>query len=315
MDPTTISSSTWLPPIKKWNYSEAFTSMTLLKATLLGNGTAKAQAAQCSLFWCVNTYQSSVINGRLSEIITATWHSPNRTLIDEETFSLSPPALPGQSSSVFAVTIRAPGSLRNWLLQVLTFSESWAIVDGPKQIRIVPDVSRNWSSSLTTLFSPTYDAMRFLRDHEPADVMANVAKAMTTYLRSRNEPKEFAEYADSWPKSWSQIKDSLRDTGPARGTAYELRIYIAVRWGWLAFSGAVLVSTVLFFVMVAVQSASNGVAVWKSSPLALLFHGPRLVDWDHTTAVESVSDMEAVARSIRVQLNERSGIMSERNEG
>jgi hypothetical protein len=152
--------------------------------------------------------------------------------------------------------------------------------------------------------------MRSSREYEPADVMANLAKSMTTYMRSRNETEE----SDVYKTYQANMRPQIREVGTVRGTSHDLRIYVAVRWSWLAFSGVILVLTVLFFVMVAVQSASNGVGVWKSSPLALLFHGPRLVDSDHTTAVDSVSEMEAVARGIRVQLHERSGIMSERTE-
>jgi hypothetical protein len=85
--PTALASSAWLPPVKKEVNSGAFASMTLLKSTHLGNWTVKATATQCSLFWCVNTYQSSVSNGRVSENITESWQPPDLNFSDRETTS------------------------------------------------------------------------------------------------------------------------------------------------------------------------------------------------------------------------------------
>jgi hypothetical protein len=54
------------------------------------------------------------------------------------------------------------------------------------------------------------------------------------------------------------------------------------------------------------QSANEGVAVWKSSPLALLFHGVHLRSLEVREPMD-VAGMESRAKKIRVQLRRGEG--------
>lgn len=56
------------------------------------------------------------------------------------------------------------------------------------------------------------------------------------------------------------------------GTAYTTSTCITVRWAWLSLPCSLLAVTIGFFVMVILKSKDSQ-KTWKSSPLALLFHG------------------------------------------
>jgi hypothetical protein len=118
---------------------------------------------------------------------------------------------------------------------------------------------------------------------------------MTTYFRSINN-REVTSYFFSGL--------NIADDGPFMGTAYELQAYIAIRWIWLAFPASLLVLTLLFLVFIVAQSAESGVAVWKSSPLVLLFHGLNTSSVEQVHGVIEIADMEDHARTMEVSLQD-----------
>jgi hypothetical protein len=89
---------------------------------------------------------------------------------------------------------------------------------------------------------------------------------------------------------------------PAMGTANELHVYVDIRWEWLIFTGAILVLTICFFVLVVFQSAKDEVVVWKESPLALLFHGLQLKEERDQSGPMDLAGMESKAKKVRVRL-------------
>jgi hypothetical protein len=101
-------------------------------------------------------------------------------------------------------------------------------------------------------------------------VTLNLAKAITAYLRATRPEEQTRPLLNS---DLEQIQHNSTGAGPVISKSYRLEVYIHIRWAWMAFSGSVVVLTMLFFVMIVAQSAGHGVAVWKSSPLALLYHG------------------------------------------
>lgn len=137
-----------------------------------------------------------------------------------------------------------------------------------------------------------YDIYRQLRDLGSKEVVSNLAKALTIYIRTLDRDSQIHGL-------YELNEERLRGVGNATGTAYALQVYIHVRWPWISFAGAILVFTILFFVLVVAQSARHGVAVWKSSSLALLFHG--LVAQPECKG-NNVASMEDQAKYIRVRL-------------
>lgn len=131
-----------------------------------------------------------------------------------------------------------------------------------------------------------------------AEVSTNLAKAITTYLRTLKISEQEALPPFSSDRT---VKYEINGAGPATGTSYSLEVYIEIRWAWMAFLGAVLVLTILLFVLVVAQSARHNVAVWKSSPLALMFHGPESSK-HQPVDLQSIAEMERYAKTLEVRL-------------
>lgn len=68
----------------------------------------------------------------------------------------------------------------------------------------------------------------------------------------------------------------------------------------------------LFFTLVIIESAKSDVAIWKSSPLALVFHGLNASSVEQLRGTTELAEMDARARQIEVRLRDTgSGVMLE----
>lgn len=102
---------------------------------------------------------------------------------------------------------------------------------------------------------------------------ANITEAVTGFTRA-NGAANFSE--------------------PVVGVAKEEKTCIAVRWPWLAFPTCLVLLTLAFFVVLVITTRPTDLrpAIWKSSPLALLYHGLS----DHPVDPSGVSDAGSVRR-------------------
>jgi len=136
----------------------------------------------------------------------------------------------------------------------------------------------NGSEALKTIYN--YGNVSFDRVNQ---VFENVSDSMTDFFRLQTLPK----YND-----------------PAQGLVTQNQTCLGVRWPWLAFPTALALLTLAFFIAMLVESrprASKYASIWKSTPLALLFHGLELLDRRHGY-VNDVDGMETMAREIKVRL-------------
>lgn len=95
------------------------------------------------------------------------------------------------------------------------------------------------------------------------------------------------------------------NSAPATGTALVAQTCIHVRWPWLALPASLLLLSSLFLISTMLQTRSPGDQVgkaWKSSPLALLFHGFSNEDQRNMGRFDSVGVMSKKAKAMRVQL-------------
>jgi hypothetical protein len=78
-------------------------------------------------------------------------------------------------------------------------------------------------------------------------------------------------------------------------------IYVHVHWPWIALPACVMASSLFFLALAMLQSHRYRIQVWKSSTLALLFHGlDRPVE--DAAHINDMSGMEKCAKEIRVRL-------------
>jgi hypothetical protein len=91
------------------------------------------------------------------------------------------------------------------------------------------------------------------------------------------------------------------DTVPGRAFAEET--YVEVRWRWIILPVLLQLSTLVLFITTVVYSHLNGVPIWKSSILAIIYHGVEDLDEKKDLAAERLSGMNKIAREDKVQFS------------
>jgi hypothetical protein len=309
----TITASSWLPPVEPTGNEDTLLNITILKGSTKSaeqNGDKMSyNATQCTLYWCINTYNSSVVNGQLVEKTLHSWNVPTAEWslgYSGRPKFLSPPPISSNSApTTFTLGYYAVGPLEDWLLDRLTFSNSYAVRETEYKngsLTWAPDVSSNISVP-GYVVPAVLDLIGLFQLNEPLEIFPNLAKSMTTLIRSTTDSEKTNE-------NFAGLK--IADEGPIIGVAYDLQVYIAIRWAWLAFAASLLVLMLLFFTLVIIESAKSDVAIWKSSPLALVFHGLNASSVEKLRGTTELAEMDARARQIEVRLRDTgSGVMLE----
>jgi Protein of unknown function (DUF3176) len=105
-------------------------------------------------------------------------------------------------------------------------------------------------------------------------------------------------------ETWSNLSDSITTymrqhggvnlSAPARGEALRLQTCVHIRWPFLAYPAALVLLAIIFFISMIIETrgAETSRHDWKSSPLALLFHG---LDRD------SIMNRDEIAESVRAR--------------
>lgn len=89
------------------------------------------------------------------------------------------------------------------------------------------------------------------------------------------------------------------------GTATYPVAYIQVRWAWLVYLASLSMLSMIFLGMSILLSARRSAPVWKSSILAVIFHG--ITEWPSSMSDDDVREragMEKTARSLSARLVE-----------
>lgn len=110
-------------------------------------------------------------------------------------------------------------------------------------------------------------------------LMANITTAMTAYVRSA---------------------DNLASRNILYGESHRVETYIRVRWGWLGLPVGLIALSIVFMVATIAKNERRRGMAWKSSSLALLFHGLEGVG---RGAGEGLGQMNEVARRTKVVLS------------
>ena len=95
-------------------------------------------------------------------------------------------------------------------------------------------------------------------------------------------------------------------TQQVEGQSFLTTQYIRVRWAWLILPSAVVLLGIVLLVATIYQSRRVSIAVWKSSPLALLFHP--LEGWSDTELNDvALGDMGKSAKAMSARLTVKDG--------
>lgn len=87
----------------------------------------------------------------------------------------------------------------------------------------------------------------------------------------------------------------------AQGTEYGLQTCIKVRWAWLILPSALILLTIVFLLATILGTRSRNMT-WKSSALALLFHGLDTISREQCGELMDLPAMENAAEQVQAKL-------------
>ena len=116
--------------------------------------------------------------------------------------------------------------------------------------------------------------------HDVEQTFQNISNSFTNYLREHGNENYSASVL---------------------GQALRHETCLAVRWVWLMFPSVAVLLTLLFFAAMVFDTRPTGhrAQIWKSSPLALLYHG---LERPNVEGVDHLKGMERAAKGMSVRL-------------
>ncbi|KAL0256776.1 hypothetical protein SLS55_009173 [Diplodia seriata] len=186
---------------------------------------------------CVNEYQAVVKDGNFTETVINTYsNSTQPSTRDNITIT------PDNTGQAFTIESYAWNAIEQYF---------WTMWDG--------NVTGSVGESSAT--SDVLDAIYQLGNNEHGGentTMAALAKSMTLLLRTQSKQQTNLASSDTFDRSVAQ------------GMAWTTQTYVHVRWMWLIFPAVLEGLTLVFLLGTIFMSSASGVAIWKSSTLALL---------------------------------------------
>ena len=94
------------------------------------------------------------------------------------------------------------------------------------------------------------------------------------------------------------------DQTPNKFTGFTIipEAYVHVRWQWMIFPVALELATLTLFILVIIHSRREGVPIWKSSILAIIYHSVEELRNERSPPTERLSDMQSAAEATAVGL-------------
>ena len=243
-------------------------------------------ATQCTLQYCLQTFNSSVVNGALHENITST--TLNTTVVNiNGSKGETPVVLSAPNNVTYHMGMGAMLGVRSWFGNIFTNGAASRNSTYTNNTRTDDTVVVNLTvgiSSGTTYFD--------------TDIVQ-------TFYWDYYEYSEGLEMAMSWlATSMTVAFRSFNGAVPVEGRAFSSESYVNVRWGWIALPVLVVMLTAFFLAAAIFRSSRSKTKLWKSSALAMLFHGLDHETRGHFARQGSLGEKKRRARDVKVQLDE-----------
>ena len=222
-----------------------------------------AFAIECAMWYCVQSYKTSVEDSVFYQEILSSWRNDSATLALRSDLFYNVPASERpttSSNSTYRVAYLAAKALNSFMSNTFTGSGG---------------LNKTGSAFSSDVQQALYNTKNI------SARINNLAIAMTNNMRQQN--------------------DSLAN--PVRGTTWKSETYVHVRWAWFSYPAAVAVLAVIFLTGSIVETAHRNILVWKGNNLALLFHGQDLeLTNPPLVKVNKLSRMPDIARNVQIEL-------------
>ena len=281
-------------------------------------------AARCTLNPCIRTYTASIESGAFRENLvsqtedTNIWASTRVNDTNDYDFATIDTKCisPAEHSRLFAAGYLIDPAKR-WLPYNLTFDPTLpgnssfpsSMFQKDHECVYVMDTftARSlWAQYLATFLNGTVSGAT--NDFGAIDVYNGSQNLQTIYnfgnVTLESIDSIFRNISDSL-STYIRQRGNSNHSAPVVGIVSHDDTCLEVRWGWLALPAAVVVATVVFFAitLIVTRPTAGRVEVWKSSPLALIFHGlqPEKLGVVNSPLRE-IRDMDRAAEGISVRL-------------
>lgn len=265
-----------------------YTDNTISNFTILGS--EEPLAYGCALFWCVQETSASVTAGKYHEEVIKTWSNASlrNSGCDKDDVSVCDTDVIGNH------ILSLIGDLDDITHNTTNFSigvATQAMFEQFLRTFFTGNVSTSMAQSDLTFSSDFMAALVPSRSSSPhgigttltnvPELITNISQSITTRMRqtARNDP-----------------------TAHILGAAYELDSFVHVRWKWLTLPLALLLLTLIFLLAAIRTSAQPEVLLWKSSSIALLFHGLSEERREAGCWVERRAELHEIAGGMKVRL-------------
>ena len=194
-------------------------------------------AAECSMWYCVRSYDFSVIDGKPSQKIISSWRNDLAKPWQSTDLLYNPPASlinPAIDPSSFRVERMAAEAMNSFMAE---------------KLRGGGNIANNSSGFSSDIMQAIYTTKNLTR------MIERLAMSMTNNVRKQNSS----------------------ESAPVLGTTWKDETYIRVRWRWFSFPIALVGLSFIFLTGAMLETSRRQVLVWKSNNLAILFHGRGLI--------------------------------------
>ncbi|KAI4151275.1 MAG: hypothetical protein L6R39_002072 [Caloplaca ligustica] len=236
--------------------------------SLISRDVSKAHsvsAVECSMFYCVGKYVATVKDGVVSQRMLASWRNDS--------------ARHGGASDLI---LRPPNNFTNSSQKSVTFNVTHVAAAAINSFMTRKFTGAGGVNHSGSIFSS--DIMQALYDTSNLTKrIDNLATSMTNNIREQDD----------------------HVSGPACGIAWANETYVHVRWAWFAFPATLILISASFLLGVILETRYRDILIWKSSNLALLFHGRGLnLNSPSERPVRRLSAMASRATEIKAELLE-----------
>ncbi|KAF2088718.1 hypothetical protein K490DRAFT_55353 [Saccharata proteae CBS 121410] len=214
-----------------------------------------AVANECVLYFCVNTYNASVDSGTLNETILDSWSNATSMTYGSD-ITMTPPG----ANETYTVGAYAWQALAQ---------EFWNMFAGT----VTGDIGEETSDN--DIVRAIYDlgtgsAASGTPNNGENKTMASLAASMTKLIRTSASSSSGSSVSKRSSLGSGGGNSTVNNGTHALGITWQSETYVHVRWPWITLPVALEILTLVFLIGTIWRSNVAGVAVWKSSTLALL---------------------------------------------
>jgi hypothetical protein len=201
-------------------------------------------AYECLLQFCVRNMNATFVNGTLHETEISTFVDQNQVTGKR----------PGPNDTAPPYTLQPPGAPSDFIVEDLALG-----------------TTSRWLSDILRGSATHRDGSLFNIQSSPPRVSSDIVQSV--YLAMNKSRTGFPDLMDKLAQSLSLSLRDIPYQSKAPGTSFSVGNHAVVRWPWLILPGVELVVSLVFLVIVMLETRKAGLMPWTNNPLAYFFHG------------------------------------------